>query len=382
MELYFEDIIGTKNQRLALTSDAAGNIIGGIGPQTLKYGNGQAGGYSSVITSLDLDLQKKCESLLEDSSACIVADCMTGEILAMASSPGFVPDRIEDYLNQESDCLINKALQTTYPPGSVFKLVTAAAALENEICLPEREFVCMGEATVNGVRVRCSTAPEGGHGRLDMYRAMACSCNCYFVQLGELTGSEKILEMARRLGLGRKVFDGFPEESGGFIPSAAETSAEDISNISIGQGRILITPLQAARMTGIIACGGICREMTLLRKDERTSEVFSFLESSVQKEHRVITERTAAALRDMMGLVMREGTGSAAEFEQAVSVYGKSGTAEASSKGRSVKDCWFTGFYTDDQQQISVTVFIEDGISGSHDALPVFTEIVNYYSSR
>ena len=212
LEYLFEERLKAGENRLVLLADAAGNILPGRAPW-VKTSEKLTGSDNSVVTSIELGLQKKCERLLSNvsSGACIVTDCMSGEILAMASVPVFDPNRISEYLSSEGDCLINKSLQASYPPGSVFKLVTAAAALEKGICTTSQRYECKGEMEAEGVSVSCSTAPEGGHGEIDMNEAMALSCNCYFVQLGQAVGHEKILETAQLLGLGAEVLEDFPE---------------------------------------------------------------------------------------------------------------------------------------------------------------------------
>ena len=387
LEYLFEKKLKAGENRLVLTADAAGNILPGIAP-SIKSSEKLADEDRGVVTSIELGLQKKCESLLSkfSSGACIVADCASGEILAMASVPTFNPNNISQYLTEDSDCLINKSLQAAYPPGSVFKLVVAAAALENGICTTDRKYRCEGHIEAEGVSVACSTAPDGGHGEIDMDEAIAKSCNCYFVQLGQAVGREKILEMACRLGLGSKVFEDFPEETSGYVPETGETAIQDISNISIGQGRLLATPLQVSGITAIIAGGGTAGPLRLLAGEgaaPASQAVPAGAGTGTEKEQ-VISTQTALKLQNMMKSVMTYGTGSHVEWT--VPVWGKSGTAEASRKGRDVKDCWFTG-YCDiaaaegKVKRFVITVFAEDGTSGSATALPVFKEIVEYLSN-
>ena len=116
-------------------------------------------------------------------------------------------------------------------------------------------YFCLS-VTVEGVTLKCTAAEEEGHGELDMNQAMACSCNCYFAQLGQLAGCGEIVKTAAKLGLGSQVLKDYPQEASGNIPDEDEVGPWDTTNISIGQGAILTTPLQIARMTAIVACGG------------------------------------------------------------------------------------------------------------------------------
>ncbi len=400
IEFLCEDKLKAGTNQLVLWADARGNILQGIQPAVVGK-NQTAPEENSVITTLDIELQRKCERLLSGSAACIVADADTGEILALASSPTFNPNRISDYIGQDSDCLINKPVQGAYPPGSVFKLVVAAAALENNICDADKKFTCEGEIEIEGVKIACSTAPEGGHGEIDMYEATAKSCNCYYVQLGELVGYEKIISMARQLGLGEKVLATFPEESSGNVPQVMETGRWDIPNISIGQGELLATPLQIAKLTCTIAGGGLSRQMSIIKRDTYTAaSQISALGTDdgdlSQSDYavRVLSNETADTLQKLMMGVMTDGTASHIQWE--VPVFGKSGTAEAVLRGAAVKNCWFTGFCeveiedegkeTEGRSDKSVkryviTVFVEDGVSGSSTALPIFRNIVEYLDS-
>lgn len=375
LEYMYEEQLAASGSRLVLMADASGNILPGIAP-SVKTGDKQAPSDNSLITTIDINLQQKCESLLQGSSACVVSHAASGEILAMASSPGFNPGNIAEYLTGESDCLINKALQSSYAPGSVFKLVVAAAALESPDGAAARTFSCTGQAAVGGVSVSCATAPAGGHGMIDIYEAMAKSCNCYFAQLGEYLGYEKILIMARRLGLGETVLEQFPEETGGNIPSAAETGAWDISNISIGQGTIQTTPLQITRMVSIIANGGYYVPFKIKKETSVISSAITEVSYSFSAGSQVISPVTASELEEMMQAVMTYGTCSSRDWT--VPVWGKSGTAEASLRGRPVKNCWLTGFCDIEGERYVITVFVEDGISGSASALPVFAAVTEY----
>lgn len=388
LEYLFEEKLKAGKNRLVLLADAAGNILPGAAP-SVKSSQALSGSDNSVVTTIELGLQKKCESLLSEvsSGACIVTDCSEGEILAMASAPVFNPNRISEYLSSDGDCLINKSLQAAYPPGSVFKLVVAAAALENGICTEDREYECKGSIEAEGVTVSCSTAPDGGHGRIDMHEALAMSCNCYFVQLGQAVGREKILEMACRMGLGAEVLKDFPEENEGCVPLISETAEADISNLSIGQGRLLATPLQIARMTGIIAGGGAAGPLRLLA-GEGAAPASQVVPAGAEPEgeaEQIISSQTALALQRMMRSVMTYGTASHVHWD--IPIWGKSGTAEASRLGTAVKDCWFTGFcdveategYT---KRFGITVFVEDGVSGSASAVPVFRQIVGYLGAH
>ena len=413
LELLCEEKLRAKSDRLLLESDAAGRLLRGVAPRKAKAEGSSAAdactsdagdaanaghaaiGQGNIVTTLDLCVQQKCEALLAqlcgaagavpqaDAAAVLVSRADSGEVLAAASYPVFEPEHIADYLAEDCEdngCLLNRVLQAAYPPGSVFKLVVAAAALENDICAPTRCFTCCKTAEVAGVTLSCSTGGENGHGRLNMREAMAVSCNCYFAQLGELVGYEKILETARKLGFGETVLAGFPGETAGSVPRDADCGIQDTANLSIGQGALLVTPLQVQQLTQIIACDGLLREVKLLRADpEKRAQAGTACRASGEAcaDQRVLKTETAAALREMMAEVTRTGTASHLKWE--VSARGKSGTAEASRNGAPMKQCWFTGFFeAADGTCYVITVLAENGDSGSSTALPVFYELTKY----
>ena len=379
LELIHQDELAADGDVLTVLADGAGNIISGRAP-AVRSGTEKARTMESrtVVTSIDRRLQYVCEKALSaagESGAAVVMDVESGEILAWASTPKFDPRSIEDYLD-DGDCLLDKVSQGTYAPGSVFKLVTAIAALESGVCDEEQEFTCEGEVVVAGVPVKCTAAAQG-HGRLDMGEALAVSCNCYFAQLGELTGCEEIVRTARRLGLGEKVLADYPQEEAGYIPAEEEVGPWDTTNISIGQGDILVTPLQIVRLTAVLAAGGLDVKATLYPRAQSEGE-----------KERLISSPTAALLDEMMREVMASGSGAAVEEGDAsarkwlLSARGKTGTAEALWQGEAVSNCWFTGYFTVGNRRYAVTVLVERGVSGSATALPVFRSVADFLAER
>lgn len=368
IELLCQDRLESDEDRLTVWADAAGNILRGIAPTVRSQESGKAGMEErSIITTLDRRIQYICERALKEktkSGAAVVMDAETGEILAWASAPAFNPNNIEEYLSDEGDCLINKVCQGAYAPGSIFKIVTAAAALESGKCTAEQEFECTGEVTVEGVTLGCTAAPEGGHGVLDMKGAMAVSCNCYFAQLGDMIGSQAIVREASKFGLGEKTLEDFPEETAGNLPDEAQVGPWDVSNLSIGQGQILATPLQMARMTAAVSNGGTLVEPKIFLKDRDN-----------RRQERIIDEETAGEIREMLKCVMSDGT---AKGQWSLPVWGKTGTAEAGSDGKETKNCWFTGCCQVSGKTYVITVMTEDGTSGASSALPVFKDITEF----
>ena len=370
LELMYQNKLAAEDSSLFLWADATGNIIRGVAPSVeTSEGRDEMSG-NMLVTTLDRRVQYICEKSLKQTDkdgAALVMDGETGEILAWASSPSFNPNDVASYLNDDSDCLVDKVCQGTYAPGSVFKIVTAAAALESGKATVETKFACEGEATVEGITVSCSTGGEEGHGTINMKTAMAQSCNCYFVQLGEKIGCEAILNMAVKMGFGKQCFDNFPGEAEGNVPESEEVGTWDTTNLSIGQGKLLVTPLQTAVVTSIIANGGIMTKPCLVLSDENR-----------QKE-RIISNDTAIAIDEMLSEVMQTGTGSS---NWDLEVRGKTGTAEAVSSGKNVNNCWFTGYFSVEGRTYVVTVLVENGISGASTAMPVFKDLCNFLADN
>jgi len=366
LELMYQTALQDSQCSVNLWADAAGGLLKGIAP-SVSYMEKRSLG-RNLITTIDRRLQYICEKALQEADkpgAVLVEESETGEILSWASSPVFNPNDIEAYLNEDGNCLVDKVSQGAYAPGSVFKIVTAAAALESGRFDVTKKYICEGTVTIGGVEVSCSTGGKEGHGGIDMTEAMAQSCNCYFSNLGYDVGYEAVLDMARKMGLGKKCFDAFPGENPGNVPAKEETYVEDTVNISIGQGKLLVTPLQMTQMLGIIANGGalVQPEMTFNSRSD--------------KRQQIISRDNAEELDKMLQEVMVSGTG---RGDWDLPVRGKTGTAEAVSKGRKINNCFFSGYFTVGGKNYVATVLVVDGTSGAVDAVPVFEAIHNYFA--
>lgn len=363
LEKMYQSRLASTPAELFLIGNGIGEPIKGLG--ITETGTSDAVKPSALVTTLDGALQAKVEAILKDSEitgTVIVLQAKTGQVMAMASTPTFNPGEIDDYLSSENGELMNKAVQGQYPPGSVFKIAVAVSALERGISL-DTAFDCKGSVTVNGVNLICEEKPEG-HGKLTMIDAFAKSCNCYFAKLGEKLGGDTIVDTASKLGLGQSVIDGFPDEAIGQFPDESERAYSGLSNLSIGQGSLLVTPLQIAKMTNVIAAGGADPDVSILMRERQ------------EQPAQVVKVEIAETVSEMMGEVMISGTGANAKTN--VKVCGKTGSAEAAVNGTEEVHGWFTGFFPADNPEYTVTVLAEKGNTGSSSALPVFEKIVNY----
>ena len=222
--------------------------------------------------SIDVNLQSFIMSKLDKKgSAAIVTDIKTGEVLSLASAPTFDSSKFvrgvsteywNSLLKNEYRPLVNKTINGVYPPGSIFKLVVFLAALADGI---KEDLVvdCKGYMMVGNRKFRCASIR--GHGKIKMRRAIEKSCNCYIYTIAQMIGSEKIIEMSKYCGFGRKTGLDLPGESNGFVPTkewkrkrlGQEWMLGDTMNLAIGQGYLLATPMQLANFTSMIANGGM-----------------------------------------------------------------------------------------------------------------------------
>lgn len=379
LEKDYNDDLSKKQKIVYASADARGMIIPGQGITT-KEENSDSG----IVTTLDISIQKKVEDVLESSGyhgAIVVLDSMSGDILASASAPSYNPYDVKNYLNSANREFINKATQSMYPPGSTFKIIVAAAALEKGIVTPDTKFVCKGYEDINGVRIKCSK--EEGHGEITFREAFAKSCNSAFIQLGAKTGAEDILRMAKKFGLGDKVIPGISSESKGNLSTLWDSQGAGIGNLSIGQGTLLATPVQIAKVTNIIANGGLDKGVNLMKGV--TSDGIS-KEIKTSEPTRIISENTCNTIRDLMAEVVNSGTAnnldvryynlkSGSKKGEKIKIAGKTGSAQANDKGNEIVHGWFTGFLPVDNPKYVITVFVENGGSGRGAAIPLFQRV-------
>lgn len=329
--------------------------------------------YSGIALTVDYHIQEIVEGAMDFhgiNGAVVVADCNSGEILAMASRPDYDAANIEKYLNGTDGELINKAI-SEYNPGSVFKIAVAAAFMENHYN-DEFYFECTGKTVIDGTEFVCHK--KEGHGHQSLEQAFANSCNCAFYSIGEMTGMEDIYRYATEFGIGSEVLciNGIVE-SEGIVPAIVQSKGE-LANVSIGQGDVMVTPLQIADMMCTVCNGGIRRQLTLIRgivDDEGICK-----EVDATELGRVISETTARRLLDMMNLSVDYGTGKAAQLSN-IHAGGKTGSAETGwvKDGKIMQQGWFAGYFPSENPQYVCVVMAENGVSGSDSACPVFKTI-------
>jgi peptidoglycan glycosyltransferase len=343
-----------------------------------------------IVTTLDPAAQRQAMELLADRAGSIVAlEPSTGRVRVMASTPGYDPNTIRDQavfeaLNRpgSGQRLINRAVQTNYQPGSTFKVVTAAAALDTGKVTPDSIVDGSSPQTISGVPL--ANSGNVSYGPITLTTALTNSVNTVFAKLGEQVGSKTLVEYMDRFGFYKDPQLDYPEDSmlaSGVRNSAGRlvTSGFDVGRVAIGQGgeegQIQVTPLQMAEVAAAVANGGklIRPRLTdrIVGQDGRVEEAIDPAQQS-----QVMKPETAGQLSEMMANVVREGTGTAAALS-GVNVAGKTGTAEV--KAETLNQVWFIGFAPVENPRYAIAVTLEDqplGSSGGVDAAPLAAQVL------
>jgi len=379
--------------------DANGQRLRVLGEEEAKAGD-------SLVLTIDADVQRAAESALQGKEGAIVAlDVNTGEVLAMASRPAFDPNlfsrgiRTNEWHALVDDPLRplnNRAIQGQYPPGSTFKVIMAAAALEKGVITPATRFHCSGGLQFGGHRFRCWR--RSGHGSLNLQQAIAHSCDVYFYQVGQRLGIQNIADYARLFGMGKPLGVGLDHEASGLIPDAAWKSkflkapwlpGETLS-VVIGQGYVTATPLQMAIVAATVANGGTVYRPHVVKqaigvRGEVTKDYVPEVITTTKIQPEVL-QLVRDGMRDVVN--SSTGTGKKAKLSDFV-VAGKTGTSQVISgtrgKGkimaRQYRDhAWFIAFAPYDVPEIAVACIIEHaGAGGGQVAAPVVREVLDAY---
>lgn len=333
-----------------------------------------------VVLTLDQRMQSIVEEVGEeeiDQGAIVVMDVSSGEIRASASFPQYDPYHLEEALEDAKKPLLNRAL-LPYCVGSSFKLTVAAAALEEGIS-PEFSVDCVGGTTVAGRIFYCHY--RAGHRQTNLKRAIEQSCNPYFIKLGQKTGGDSILSMAKAIGFGREtqLAPGIVSQEGTLPTESDLNNLHELANFSFGQGKLTATPIQVASMVSAVANGGMAVTPKLVlgsTQDGKTIE-----EKEQPAPVRIFSEQTASILRqDMIGVV-EEGSATMAKPQQG-GAGGKTASAQTGmydENGEEIVHAWFAGFFPAQNPKYAAVILIEGGEYGGMVASPLFKEIVDRY---
>ncbi|MCP4395216.1 MAG: penicillin-binding protein 2 [Alphaproteobacteria bacterium] len=402
--IYENDLRGTSGNK-SVEVNAFGRVI-----RELEREDGNSG--AKISLTFDLRLQNYVIKKIGDESASVVVmDVHTGEVLAMASTPGFDPNLFNTGINHKDwnallknhkSPLINKPISGLYSPGSTFKMVTALAALEAKVITPDETFDCRGKIKYGTHTFHCWK--RYGHGKMNLKDAIKQSCDVYFYEIAKKVGIDKIADMARRLGLGAVTNVGLLHEKHGLIPDhewKKKTYNErwqpgETLIAAIGQGYVLTTPLQLAVMTSRIANGGFAVTPSIINEisSEETKNINGVLNSK-KFDSINVSKKHLKLVRDAMFSVVNErrGTGHSSRIDVGgVKMSGKTGTTQVKrismqerKKGiipqkelpwKYRNHALFVGYAPADNPKYAVSVVVEHGGSAGKVAAPIAKEVM------
>jgi penicillin-binding protein 2 len=361
--------------------------------RVLRHVEPQAG--KDLVLTIDHKLQELAEKRIATTGhpgAAIVMSPRSGELLALASSPGFDPnvfmplgdpeERKGLLLNTKELPLFNRSIQATYPPGSTFKIITSLALLEKRAWDVQKTVFCDGAFTHGKEKRVFKCWKKGGHGVVNFRKALAESCDVYYYQAGLEIGPDAIEEMARRFGMDALTRIDLPHEQKRPLPMAWKKtrprSADrfwaggETLNYAIGQGALQVTPIQMASVISVTASSGDIWQPYLVSESQRFGKFVEHLGGARLLGRVAISERSWTIVRNALEDVVKSGTGVASQIP-GVRVSGKTGTAQAS-KGDD--HAWFVAYAPSDQPQVACAVVVEHGGHGGSTAAPIAHDLL------
>ena len=379
-------------------------VVNSIGKEVDRLSTQEAIPGKQITLTVDYDLQQVAEQSLGQRPGAVVAlDPRTGEVLAMVSRP--TPDPNDFAVRIQADVwkklnddplhpLLNRAIQAQLAPGSVFKIVTATAMLEEHVPAENFATFCPGYGTFFGRQYHCwvyyAKTGAKSHGVLSLHDAILKSCDVFFYNVGMRLGIDKLSYYGSKVGVGHKTGIDLPSEEAGLMPSQEWVErtfhrkwySGEVISVATGQGAVTTTPLQLARMIGGIASGGVFKQPHLLKDAQNVSEErFNISESTIEK------------ITDAMYGVVNESGGTGGQLRLAgIEFSGKSGTAQVigyDTRARVGKEkkfednAWFVGYAPKRNPEICVAVLVqESGKHGGEAAGPVVKDIIKAYYDK
>lgn len=336
---------------------------------------------NNLLLTIDHELQKLGHELLGNRNGAVVAmNPKTGEILALVSKPDF--DVNEEALSKNWKKMVEsldapflpRATQGLYTPGSTFKLVTAAAIIENG--MDDQTFNDKGVITIDGKEI--SNSGGNAYGEIDLKKAMAVSSNVMFAQFGVKLGQGKLEDIAKRVGFGADISFDIPVNKSLFQYDKMDQN--DMAAVAIGQGKLLVSPLHMAMIVSGIANNGVIMKPYLVSSvlTPADKEIKSFKKEEFKK---IMESDVAAEINKMMQEVVNSGTGKKAAIS-GIKVAGKTGTAEneMTHQKKDKEHAWFVGFAPAENPRIAIAVILEySGSSGGSIAAPIAQKIMEKY---
>lgn len=390
---------GTEGER-RVEVDVQGKTMRILKTQDPQPGN-------QVVLTLQASLQQVAEESFQgQAGAAVVLDVHTGEILAITSQPTFDPAQFARGLTSEEwrslqtnplNPLQNRAISGQYPPGSIFKIVTALAALKAGVARADTKVFCSGSTPVGNRTFRCWK--RGGHGLTDLHKALKESCDVWFYTVAPEVGIDRIAAMARELGLGRALGLPIDMEKDGLIPDRAWKRQRygtswylgETVNASIGQGYVLTTPLQLATMMAAVANGGTVYRPHIIRRIENISDqTVENTEPEILHRAEIAAPHLTAVRRGLEAVVNEPGGTAWMSRLKEIPYAGKTGTAQVvklRDEYRNEDDipyrfrdhALFAAYAPAHNPRIAVAVVVEHGSHGSSAAAPIAKAIIAHY---
>ena len=383
MELVFDEEL--KNAAEVRYIDAEINGYGQIVSSRLKSDTENIFGVPALLRlTIDNTIQRICEGLAKEyipNGSIVVMESKTGKIRAMVSTPFYSANNVAQALGTENSPLVNKALQS-YEAGSVIKPLWSAVLLENGYN-PDRIYNCEGTIEINGHEYHC--ANNTAHGEVNMQQALVVSCNCYFINAKIKNKAFSFYQMAKNLSFGENIL--LTRDYGtknGYFPSIEELDdLGQLSSISFGQGKMLLTPVHVAAYMNMFANEGVYVYPQIAEGiyNADTKEQLTNLHYS--KEQQLLDKNIAAKVKSMLECVVEEGAKGRAK-PQELSAAGKTGTAQTgryNENGEEILTAWFCGFYPSENPQYTICITMYNGGESTRTAAPLFKKICDsiYY---
>lgn len=383
--------------------------VDAFGKRRKELGISESKPGSDIVTSLDLDLMLAAEKAMEGKKGAVVAiDPSNGDVLVLSSFPSYDANILSGRVNLKEWAsinenpdrpLLNRAISSTYAPGSTFKLLMAAAGLQEKIVSPTSSVYCTGKYPFNGGVKRCNKI--SGHGPVDLSRAIIVSCNYFFYNLGKSLGVDKIHYYATAFGLGEKTLIPLEGEVGGLIPSQKWKAEKfkskshlrmdrwyegETLSVAIGQGYVNATPLQMSVAISALVNGGKVYQPRLLKQIGNDNKKL-FAERIVNQLP--ISPENLDTVKNIAIQVVgsKEGTGKKAAIN-GIAIGGKTGTAQTKNSGKtkvskdSDDNAWFVSFAPAENPMIAMAIIVEGGGHGGSAAAPVSKAVMEKFFQK
>jgi penicillin-binding protein 2 len=397
LEMTYDKLLRGVAGRHMLQVNAAGRKVKDLGIDEPKMG-------TDLFLTIDLDVQRAAEDALGERNGAVVAmDPNNGEIIALVSHPTYDPNLFprgispRDWVrlsNDPSHPLYNRAIQSVYPPGSTFKVVVSIAGLETGMIDPDEQVTCRGFLMSGKRPFRCWK--KGGHGTLSFHRGLVESCDVYFYTMGDRMGFDRVAEFARNLGMGEITGIPIADEKKGLVPTVAWKRekvrepwypADNYMN-SIGQGFMLVSPIQNCQLMSAVANGGTFYQPQLLKRSRNretgAEKVYPPVKRRGFSMKPEVLDRVRTAL---IGVTTESGGTAHGAATKLGTVAGKTGTAQVIAQkvaGQKLSEAtqdhaWFIAYAPAEQPRIAIAVLVEHGGHGGAAAAPVARKVIEEF---